>query len=57
MLAATGHATLHELTQAALPPGIGDSRPLGLPPALSEAEALAETAGAGRPHTCRGKNR
>ncbi len=42
MLAATGHATLHELTQAALPPGIGDSRPLGLPPALSEAEALAE---------------
>ncbi len=42
MLAATGHATLDELTQAALPPGIGDSRPLGLPPALSEAEALAE---------------
>ena len=42
MLAATGHATLGELTQAALPPGIGDPRPLGLPPALSEAEALAE---------------
>ncbi len=42
MLAATGHATLDELTQTALPPGIGDSRPLGLPPALSEAEALAE---------------
>ncbi len=42
MLAATGHATLGELAQAALPPGIGDSRPLGLPPALSEAEALAE---------------
>ena len=42
MLAATGHATLGELTRAALPPGIGDPRPLGLPPALSEAEALAE---------------
>ncbi len=42
MLAATGYATLDELTQAALPPGIGDPRPLGLPPALSEAEALAE---------------
>src|SRR6266545_1548957 len=42
MLAATGHATLGELTQAALPPGIGDPRPLGLPAALSEAEALAE---------------
>jgi glycine dehydrogenase len=42
MLAATGHASLDELTQAALPPGIGDPRPLGLPPALSEAEALAE---------------
>ncbi len=42
MLAATGHATLGELARAALPPGIGDPRPLGLPPALSEAEALAE---------------
>jgi glycine dehydrogenase len=42
MLAATGYATLDELSQAALPPGIGDPRPLGLPPALSEAEALAE---------------
>src|SRR6266542_6347565 len=42
MLAATGHATLGELTQAALPPGIGDPRPLGLSAALSEAEALAE---------------
>jgi glycine dehydrogenase len=42
MLAATGHATLGELTRAALPPGIGDPRPLGLPPALSEADALAE---------------
>jgi glycine dehydrogenase len=42
MLAATGHASLDELTQAALPPGIGDPGPLGLPPALSEAEALAE---------------
>jgi glycine dehydrogenase len=42
MLAATGHVSLDELTQAALPPGIGDPRPLSLPPALSEAEALAE---------------
>ena len=42
MLAATGHASLDELAGAALPPGIGDPRPLGLPPALSEAEALAE---------------
>ena len=42
MLAATGHATLDELAQAALPPGIGDPRPLGLPAALSEAGALAE---------------
>jgi glycine dehydrogenase len=42
MLEATGHATLDDLSQAALPPGIGDPRPLGLPPALSEAEALAE---------------
>ncbi len=42
MLAATGHASLDELTQAALPPGIGDPRPLSLPPALSEAEALDE---------------
>ena len=42
MLAATGHATLDELAQAALPPGLGDPRPLGLPAALSEAGALAE---------------
>ncbi len=42
MLTATGHASLDELAGAALPPGIGDPRPLGLPPALSEAEALAE---------------
>jgi glycine dehydrogenase len=42
MLAATGHATLDELARAALPPGIGDLRPLGLPAALSEAGALAE---------------
>ncbi len=42
MLGMTGHASLDELTQAALPPGIGDPRPLDLPPALSEAEALAE---------------
>ena len=42
MLAVTGHATLDELAQAALPPGLGDRRPLGLPAALSEAGALAE---------------
>jgi len=42
MLAVTGHASLDELTGAALPPGIGDPRPLDVPPALSEAEALAE---------------
>jgi glycine dehydrogenase len=42
MLGVTGHASLDELTQAALPPGIGDPAPLDLPAALSEAEALAE---------------
>ena len=42
MLGVTGHHSLDELTQAALPPGIGDLDPLDLPAALSEAEALAE---------------
>jgi glycine dehydrogenase len=42
MLAATGHASLDDLAGAALPPGIGDPRPLDLPPALTEAEAVAE---------------
>ena len=42
MLAVTGHASLDELTAAALPPGLADPDPLDLPPAASEAEALAE---------------
>ncbi len=42
MLAVTGHASLDELTAAALPPGLADPRPLDLPPAATEAEALAE---------------
>ena len=42
MLAVTGHASLDELTAAALPPGLADPHPLDLPPAASEAEALAE---------------
>ncbi len=42
MLAATGHASLDELTAAALPPGLADPARLDLPPALSEADALAE---------------
>jgi glycine dehydrogenase len=42
MLAVTGHASLDELTTAALPPGLADPQPLDLPPAASEAEALAE---------------
>jgi glycine dehydrogenase len=42
MLAVTGYATLDELTAAALPPGLADPRPLDLPPALAEADALAE---------------
>ncbi len=42
MLEATGYASLDELTGAALPPGLADPRPLDLPPAASEAEALAE---------------
>ncbi len=43
MLAAIGYASLDELAaRGPARPGIGDRRPLGLPPALSEAEALAE---------------
>ena len=42
MLAVTGHPSLDELTAAALPPGLADPRPLDLPPAATEAEALAE---------------
>jgi glycine dehydrogenase len=42
MLDVTGHASLDELTAAALPPGLADPDQLDLPPALSEAEALAE---------------
>jgi glycine dehydrogenase len=42
MLAAVGYGSLDELTDAALPPGIGDPRPLDIPPALSESAALAE---------------
>jgi glycine dehydrogenase len=41
MLAVVGHDSLEELAKAALPPGIADGR-LNLPPALSEADALAE---------------
>jgi glycine cleavage system P protein (glycine dehydrogenase) len=41
MLGALGYASLEELTSAALPPGLGaDSSLAGLPPALTEAEAL-----------------
>jgi glycine dehydrogenase len=42
MLATLGYASLDELTAAALPPGISSRRPLDLPAAASEAEALAE---------------
>jgi glycine dehydrogenase len=42
MLGVTGHRSLDELTQAALPPGIGDVGRLELPTALSETGALAE---------------
>jgi glycine dehydrogenase len=42
MLAAVGYASLDELTEAALPAGIADGRPLSLPAALTEDEALAE---------------
>jgi glycine dehydrogenase len=41
MLGTLGYATLDELTTAALPPGLGaDASLAGLPPALSEAQAL-----------------
>ena len=42
MLRTLGYASLDELTSAALPPGLGgDSSLAGLPPAVSEPEALA----------------
>jgi glycine dehydrogenase len=42
MLAAVGYASLDDLTQAALPPGLAAGEPLDLPGPLSEADALAE---------------
>ena len=42
MLAAVGYASLDDLTQAALPPGLAAGGPLDLPGPLSEADALAE---------------
>ena len=42
MLDVVGHGSLDELTAAALPAQIAAARPLALPQALSEAEALAE---------------
>jgi glycine dehydrogenase len=42
MLEAIGHDSLDELTAAALPAAIATDSPLDLPPALSEAQALAE---------------
>ena len=42
MLDAIGYASLDELTEAALPAGIGTDAALHLPPALTEDEALAE---------------
>ncbi len=42
MLAAIGYHSLDELTSAALPASIAGAAPLALPPALSEAGALAE---------------
>ena len=42
MLAAVGHASLDDLTAAALPPGLAADRALSLPGPLTEAEALAE---------------
>src|SRR6202012_387526 len=42
MLAAVGYASLDDLTQAALPPGLAAGRPLDLPGPLTEADALAE---------------
>jgi len=52
MLDAIGYGSLDELTAAALPAQIATSTPLDLPPARSEAEALAELrrlAGANQP--------
>jgi len=42
MLAAIGHGSLDDLTDAALPAGIRSPGELDLPPALSEADALTE---------------
>src|SRR4051812_39389396 len=42
MLEALGHKTLDSLVDAVVPPGIRSKKPLDLPAALSEAEALAE---------------
>ena len=42
MLAAVGYASLDDLTQAALPPGLAAGEPLDLPGPLSEEDALAE---------------
>jgi glycine dehydrogenase len=42
MLAVVGYASLDDLTQAALPPGLAAGDPLDLPGPLSEADALAE---------------
>ena len=42
MLAAVGYASLDDLTQAALPPGLAAGGPLDLPGPLPEADALAE---------------
>ena len=51
MLQLTGFATLDELAAAAVPRSIRMDRPLNLPPALPEHEALAEL------KTIMGKNR
>ena len=46
MLSTLGYASLDELTTAALPPGLGaDGSLAGLPPALSEAQALQRLRG------------
>ncbi len=42
MLAAIGYSSLDELTEAAVPGAIRSTEPLTLPPARSEAEALAD---------------
>jgi len=42
MLGVLGHASLDELTTAALPPELHTSRPLNLPPARTESEILRE---------------